>query len=132
MIQIVKLIIVDWGVDFFMHQIESYRFARIKVDGEVYNKDLILLPDRIYHRWWRKEGHRVVLEDLEVLEGYDFKYLIIGIGAFGFVKIDDSVKEYCKKKGIELIALTTKKAVEKYNELIKKGEKVIGAFHLTC
>lgn len=30
-----------------------------------HSRDVILLPDRVVPEWWRKEGHSLVLEDLD-------------------------------------------------------------------
>ena len=46
-------------------RIEGYRFGRVLVDGEEHTKDVIVLPSRIVGGWWRRDGHALVLEDLE-------------------------------------------------------------------
>ena len=49
--------------------IESYCFGEMVVNGVRYDKDLIVCPDNVRDNWWRKEGHRVSLEDIrELLE----------------------------------------------------------------
>jgi hypothetical protein len=48
-----------------MGRLEDYRFGHVVVDGEVHERDLIVLPDRVVGGWWRREGHELVLEDLE-------------------------------------------------------------------
>jgi pimeloyl-ACP methyl ester carboxylesterase len=55
-----------------MPRIEGYRFGRIVVDGEEQTRDVIVLPDRVVTNWWRADGHKLVLADLEaVLEELD-------------------------------------------------------------
>jgi hypothetical protein len=50
-------------------RIEEYEFGRVLVDGEVHRQDVIVLPGRVVAAWWRREGHGLVLEDLqEVLD----------------------------------------------------------------
>jgi hypothetical protein len=44
--------------------ITSYDFGHIIIDGKRYTSDLIVFPDRVKVGWWRKEGHRLQLEDL--------------------------------------------------------------------
>jgi hypothetical protein len=48
-----------------MATLEGYRFGRLIVDGEEQIRDVIVLPERVITNWWRIEGHRLVLEDLE-------------------------------------------------------------------
>ena len=62
----------------------------------------------------------------------DFDILIIGKGYSGVMEVSNNVFEYFTQKGIEVILLNTRSAVEKFNEVVKKGRRVIGAFHLTC
>jgi hypothetical protein len=52
-----------------MPEIEGYRFGRVTIDGREETRDVIVLPGRLVRDWWRKEGHGLVLEDLdEVLD----------------------------------------------------------------
>ncbi len=110
--------------------IEGYSFGRIKVDGRLYSQDIIIFPDHIQESWWRKEGHRLCLEDLgKVLEAKP-RIIIVGCGHDGVLKVMDEVRDYCGKNSINLIELWTADAVKKYNEMAGPG--VVGLFHLTC
>jgi len=41
----------------------------MRIDGKVYKKDLIILPDKIVENWIREEGHFLQIQDLfEILE----------------------------------------------------------------
>ena len=48
-----------------MSRIEGYRFGNIRVDGTEQTRDVIVLPERVVTNWWRADGHRLVLADLE-------------------------------------------------------------------
>lgn len=48
-----------------MARLEDYSFGRLTVDGDEHTRDLIVLPRRVVANWWRREGHSLVLEDLE-------------------------------------------------------------------
>jgi len=37
--------------------IESYKFGEILIDGVTYTSDVIIYPDSVDFKWWRKEGH---------------------------------------------------------------------------
>jgi hypothetical protein len=64
-----------------MPAIEEYRFGRIVIDGDVQTRDVILLPDRIVRNWWRADGHKLVMSDLDdVLEELP-EHLLVGTGA---------------------------------------------------
>jgi len=44
--------------------IKRYVFGKMVVGNKVFTHDIIILPDRIISDWWRKEGHRLQLDDL--------------------------------------------------------------------
>jgi len=115
-----------------MMQIESYRFGEIIINGKTYTQDLIIFPERIRTNWWRKEGHKLHLEDLtEVLE-YKPEILIVGTGYDGLMKVPRELIETLEKKGIKVIVKKTKDACNEFNKYIKEKRKVVAAFHLTC
>src|SRR5918999_591888 len=66
-----------------MPRLEGYSFGRIVVDGEEHTRDLIVLPDRVVANWWRRDGHSLVMEDLEEVEADLPERLIVGCGAHG-------------------------------------------------
>ncbi len=111
--------------------IDSYKFGKMVVEGQVYSSDLIIYPDRIDSSWWRKSGHRLCLEDIKEILEEKPEILVVGTGAYGLMRVDKEVKDYAQAEGIELIVDKTKNAVQKFNELASQ-KKTIGAFHLTC
>jgi len=112
--------------------IDSYSFGQIVVNGKRYTNDIIIFPNRIKDNWWRKIGHRIDIEDLKEAIQEKPEILVVGTGYFGFVKVPAEVKEYVKRKGIELIAQSTKDACNTFNSLLKSGKKVVAALHLAC
>ncbi len=48
-----------------MTRIEGYRFGHLVVDGEEHTRDVIVLPERVFGDWWRADGHRLVVSDLD-------------------------------------------------------------------
>ncbi|MCD6454849.1 MAG: Mth938-like domain-containing protein [Candidatus Aminicenantes bacterium] len=113
-------------------RIEDYSFGKMVIGGKTYTKDLKVFPDKIKENWWRKEGHHLYVDDIADIIEYNPEVLVVGRGAYGFMKIDKEVEEKLKELGIELIAEKTARAVEKFNKFISEGKKVCGAFHLTC
>ena len=104
----------------------------MKVDGAEYRADLIVFPDRIRSNWWRRQGHSLAVEDLDDVLDFKPDVLVIGKGASGLMEIPASTKKVLQEEGIEVIAENTGQAWGLFNEQIKKGRKVVGAFHLTC
>jgi hypothetical protein len=111
--------------------IDSYSFGEITVDGTGYRSDVILFPQRVVADWWRESGHRLVLKDLEEVLSYGPGVLIVGQGKFGRMKVDSEVRAEAHRRGIELFAAPTDRAVEEYNRRSGEG-RVVAALHLTC
>ncbi|MEM2901594.1 MAG: MTH938/NDUFAF3 family protein [Candidatus Bathyarchaeia archaeon] len=114
--------------------IDRYEFGLMVVSGRRYGGDLILYRDMVVDdRWWRREGHRLNVEDLrDALERWRPKVLIVGTGYYGLMEIPVEAMEYLESRGVSLIAANTEKACSIYNEKLKLNEEVMGAFHLTC
>lgn len=113
--------------------IDEYKFGKMVIDGETYNKDLIITKDRVLSNWWREKGHRLQLKDIKkVLEEQKPEVLIVGTGKFGMMKISDEVKDYLQEQKIELYEKESGKSTQEFNKQINAGKNVVGAFHLTC
>jgi len=114
--------------------IEFYDFGVMVVNGKRYTSDLIVFPEKVLGRWWRREGHQLCLEDLkEVFNQTPLpEVLVVGTGYSGLVKVLPEVEEALKRQGIMLIIQPTKEAYKTFNELLRAGKRVVGAFHLTC
>jgi hypothetical protein len=113
-----------------MPRIEDYCFGHVVVDGEEATNDLIVLPGRVVHNWWRRDGHSLVLDDLrEVLDDLPPR-LVVGTGAFGRMRPDPATVEELRSRGIEVEALPTEEAIRRYGEL--DAARTAAALHLTC
>jgi hypothetical protein len=112
-------------------EIQDYQFGRMVVDQERHTRDLILLPDRVVSNWWRKEGHRLSVEDLREVLDAGPEVLVVGTGAYGLVKVPEETRRAVEAAGIQLQAARTGKAWQLYNEL-RERQPTAGAFHLAC
>jgi hypothetical protein len=113
-----------------MPAIEGYGFGRVTIDGREETRDVIVLPQRVVRGWWRKEGHGLVLEDLdEVLDELPER-LLVGTGAYGRLRPDPAALDSLRARGVEVEVLPTGEAVERYAELDPR--KTAAALHLTC
>ncbi len=111
--------------------IESYHFGRIVVDGKTYTSDVIIYPDRVQANWYRRQGHRLVPEDLGGILKEEARTLIVGTGSFGLVKVPPQTLEYLTSNGFDVIVEKTDEACQIYNRLSDQGP-VIAALHLSC
>jgi hypothetical protein len=114
-------------------RIESYSPGRIVIDGVELHRDVIVLPDRLLTEWWRRDGHSLVIEDLnDVLEELP-KRLILGCGYASRLQPEPSVIEALAARGVKVEALPTDQAVERFEELEARDPAVVAAaLHLTC
>ena len=114
--------------------IESYKFGVIVINGKKYTSDIIVFPEHVIDGWWRKEGHRLHVEDIEEILKHEPKpkVLIVGTGYYGLVKISPEVENTLESHGIKLVAQPTREACQTFNKNLKSGKRVVGAFHLTC
>jgi hypothetical protein len=113
-----------------MPRVDDYSFGRIVVDGVERTRDVILLPGRVVPNWWRLDGHRLVLADLEDVLGELPERLIVGTGAYGRMEPDPETLQQLRGRGIEVEALHTDDAVRRYCAL--DPERTAAALHLTC
>ena len=97
--------------------IGSYDFGQITIEGKRYNSDLIIFPDKVQAGWWRKEGHRLQIDDLrEVLEAKP-EVLVVGTGYYGAMTVPDETRKRVESEGIELIVQKTAEACKTFNRL---------------
>src|SRR5215216_2117445 len=113
-----------------MAKIDGYDFGRIVVDGVEQTRDVILLPGRVVPNWWRQNGHRLMLDDLEAVLDELPERLVVGTGAYGRLTPDPEALEQLRERGIEVEALPTGEAVRRYDAL--DPNRTAAALHLTC
>lgn len=115
-----------------MH-IESYSFGKIRIEGVDYTDDVIVLRDRVIAPWWRKAGgHLFAPVDLGDVFAARAEVVVLGLGAYGVVKVDPGTEAELAAVGSRVVALRSGEAVDEYNRLLEAGEEVIAALHLTC
>jgi hypothetical protein len=113
-----------------MARIELYRFGRVVIDGTEQTRDVIVLPHRVVTNWWRRDGHALVLEDLEeVLEELPDR-LVVGTGADGRMRPDPACLDQLMERGVEVEVLRTDEAIHRYEMLDQR--RTAAALHLTC
>jgi hypothetical protein len=113
-----------------MPRLEGYRFGHLVVDGKEQTRDLIVLPDRVVTNWWRADGHRLVLADLDDVVDELPGHLVVGTGAYARMQPDPEAVERLRQRGVEVEAFPTGEAVRRYGEL--DSRRTAAALHLTC
>ncbi len=112
--------------------VESYAFGRLVVDGTVHEADVIIFPERVEGGWWRKEGHRLQVEDLGTVLEYGPDVLVVGTGSSGMMVVPSSTIETLQSRGIPVVVLRTVEACERFNAFLAEGKRAVAALHLTC
>jgi hypothetical protein len=114
--------------------IEAYDFGVMIINGKRYTSDLIVFPEKVFSGWWRREGHELCVEDLKEVFSHSPlpEVLVVGTGYSGLVKVLPEVEKALKERGIKLIIQSTREAYKTFNEFLRAGKRVVGAFHLTC
>jgi hypothetical protein len=113
-----------------MARIGGYRFGHVTVDDRELTRDVIVLPDRVVEDWWRRNGHELVWEDLEVVVDELPPRLVVGMGADQRMRPDPAVLERLRGRGVEVECLPTAEAVARFGELDPSA--TAAALHLTC
>ena len=115
-----------------MGRLSGYSFGHVKVGDRTIVRDLILFEEELLCPWVRREGHRLVLQDLEWLLGRHPDLIIVGTGAFGSLRIPEDTVQALARKGISLLRFKTAEAVKEYGVRAERGERVACCLHLTC
>ena len=112
--------------------IEAYSFGSLTFAGKRYQKDLKILRGEVAGNWWRTEGHRVDVGDVQDILEAGPAVLVVGMGAYGLMKVSGELKKALADADIKLIAQPSEEAAKTFNKLFQDGKDVAGAFHLTC
>ena len=112
--------------------IQSYRFGYVQIDGKDYRNDVKLIGKRVVPEWWRSQGHLVQVKDVKDLLSEDAEICVFGTGAYGSMRVSDSVMSEFQNRGVKVLIEKTESACNMYTRLLQDGKKVVAGFHLTC
>ncbi len=117
-------------------QIDQTSFGSITIAGEKYPYDvLIRLGGKVEKRKKKlsKEvfgtSHMISLAEAAHLYEEGAKWVVIGSGQSGMVRLSDEAGELFQQKGCSPIVLPTPEAIRYWNEAEGEG---IALFHVTC
>ncbi len=112
-------------------KIDAYEWGTITIDGETYTRDLKIINNKVVPKWWRKEGHNLLPEDVEDIFDARPGVLVVGTGHDGLMQVSETVTKRLGDAGIQLIAKPTRQAVDEFNRLAGSPDIAFAA-HLTC
>lgn len=117
-------------------KIDKTKFGSITIAGEEYEKDvLIRLSGKVDKRKKKlsKEvygtSHTISQAEAEYVFEDGAKWILVGTGQTGIVKLSGEADQFFQEKGCQVILLPTPEAIRCWNEKDGKG---IGLFHITC
>ena len=113
-----------------MGRISDYRFGHVVVDGESHARDVIVLPARVVANWWRRDGHALVLDDLDDVLDELPERLVVGCGAESRMRPDSAALSELRRRGIDVETYPTEEAVRRFSAC--DPAKTAAALHLTC
>jgi len=111
--------------------IDEYKFGEIVVDGRVFTNDIIIYPDHVEPKWWRKQGHVVEPEDITDVFDLGPEIIVFGTGQPGLMQVSSGTMAEMKRLRIEAMIMPTEQACSEYNN-IARTKKVVACLHLTC
>jgi hypothetical protein len=115
-------------------QFTDYSFGSIRIDGQTYDRDVVVDRGEIRKR---KKGPSKELRalhghtPLSIAEDIPWKCarLVIGTGDSGSLPVLPEIEEEARRRGVDLMTAPTAKAIEVLNEGMKDTNAVL---HLTC
>jgi hypothetical protein len=117
-------------------RIDRTKFGSITIDGERYERDvLIRLDGRVKKRKKKLSkavhgtSHLLSLDEAKHVYEKGAERLIVGAGQSGLLRLSEDAASYFQGKGCRVKLLPTPQAIEAWN---KAEGAVIGLFHVTC
>lgn len=117
-------------------KILSLGWGKMVVESIGKGKDFKLWPGGGRSWDWGESGTKhspgIQASDCRELVEHGSRFVVLSRGVFKRLKVSPGALDYLEENGLEVICLETKKAVQHYNLLAERGEKVGGLFHTTC
>ena len=111
-------------------RIDHFEFGSVLIGGTVYRTDIVISRAGIRKEWRRKEGHRLIPQDLPELDG-NIETLLVGTGVYGMMSVAPEVRIFCEKNYVRLLDKDTVQAVNIFNKEFLTGRTVF-CLHITC
>ena len=115
-------------------KLDRFSFGSLRIDGVTYEGDVVIdrgkvrLRDKKPSKRFRAGyGHTPLSIDEKL--PWKCRRLVIGTGADGALPVMPQVEKEARRKGVELVALPTRRAIEVLNT---DHERVNAILHITC
>jgi hypothetical protein len=115
-------------------QIDRFRFGSIRIDGVVYDRDIVIDRGEVHRRNKKPSkpfrgafGH-TPLSGKEAIP-WRCRRLVVGTGADGALPVMEEIKEEAAHRKVELVTVPTSKAVRL---LATEPKDTNAILHLTC
>ena len=114
--------------------INSTKFGSITINGKTYYEvdNYIVFWDGEIKELHTSERHLFGRPELEIMLKKNPDMVVVGIGVSGLLRVSEEVRNLCRQKGIELVEMISRGAVEKFNEAFNQRKKVVAFIHITC
>jgi hypothetical protein len=116
--------------------IDRTAFGSITVDGESYNRDILIRLNGQVQKRKKKlskaiygTSHTISLDEARHIYQEGAEHLLVGTGQYGLVELSAEAANYFETHGCEVELLPTQEAIRAWNEA--EGN-AIGLFHVTC
>jgi len=113
-------------------KINSVEFGSIVINNRRYSHDVIVSYKGLIQEGKLKTRHLISKKEFNLMLVEDPKIIVFGRGFEGCLKISPEVLKLAELKGIRVISLLTPDAIEAFNKLHEKDEKVVAYIHVTC
>ena len=120
-----------------MSKENSFRFGVIQIRGVSYRmRDIVIFPDgtvkRRKLRSWFLSHHSIGKDEIDDLIAVGAAVIVIGTGSHSKLKVSETAMKYAAGRGVELVVLSSKDAVEKLNKYDTHDENMGAIVHLLC
>ena len=111
-------------------RIKKVEFRNVQIEDEIYkDSDLFLFQHGVETA---DATRKSTLKDFEKMLLHEPEIVIFGTGFKSKAQIDGKIHDVAKKNNIEVHMLSTKDAIKKFQELSRKGKKVVAKIHVAC
>ncbi len=117
-------------------RIDKKKFGWIIIQDVKFNYDVIIRLNgtiekrkKILSKEIYGTSHIISIAEAKFVYEDGAKYLIIGAGQQGLVKLSNDAADYFKKMGCQVEVFPTPQAIDAWN---KVEDAAIGLFHVTC